>query len=155
MRVLAKWQRFSRLSGFERSIVIEALAALTATWLGLRLAGFRRWKSVLKWLAPSLREGNNNPVAISCARVILRMESAAARNLFFRPNCLERSMVLWWLLMSRSIAAELRVGARKDAQTFEAHAWVEYGGAVLNDVEESLHFVPFDGPIASVGTPLH
>ena len=64
-------------------------------------------------------------------------------------------MVLWWLLMSRSIAAELRVGARKDAQTFEAHAWVEYGGAVLNDVEESLHFVPFDGPIDSVGTPLH
>jgi hypothetical protein len=156
LKILVKWQRFSRLPGFERGIVIEALAALIATWLGLRLAGFRRWKSVLAWLAATERDENGTPAGIDCAQVILRMESAAARNLFFLPNCLERSMVLWWLLMNRGIAAELHVGARKDAERFEAHAWVECGGTVLNDAEEThLHFVPFDGPIASVETPVN
>lgn len=154
--MLAKWQRFSRLTGFERGIVIEALAGLTATWVGLRLAGFRRWKSALTWLAAPRRDENSGAAGVGCAQVVLRMESAAARNLFFRPNCLERSMVLWWLLMNRGIAAELRIGARKDGQRFEAHAWVECGGTVLNDADEThLHFVPFDGPIASVETPVN
>lgn len=156
MKILAKWQRFSRLTGFERGIVIEALAALTATCLGLRLAGFGRWKCVLTWLLATQRDENGAPAGIGCAQTILLMESAAARNLFFRPNCLERSMVLWWLLMKRGIAAELRVGARKNAQRFEAHAWVACDGIVLNDAEEThLHFVPFDGSIASVETPVN
>ena len=52
----------------------------------------------------------------------------------------------------RGIAAELRVGARKDAGRFEAHAWVESSGVVLNDTSEShLHFVPFDGPVSCHG----
>jgi Transglutaminase-like superfamily len=149
-----KWQTFSRLSGFERGAAIEASVALAITWLGLRLAGFRRWKSVLEWLAP-----RNSAVALASpesetARAIARMEAAAARNLFFRPNCLERSLVLWWLLCSRGIRAELRIGARKQARTFEAHAWVESGGSVIGDPGEThLHFAPFDGPIASLEPP--
>jgi len=59
--------------------------------------------------------------------------------------------VLWWLLRRRGIAAELRIGARKEFDRFEAHAWVEADSAVLNDATaEHRHFVPFDGPI----TPL-
>ena len=57
------------------------------------------------------------------------MEDAAARNLFFHTNCLEQSLVLWWLLRRRGIAADLRIGARKDSDRFEAHAWVEFDSA--------------------------
>jgi hypothetical protein len=149
--MMERWHRFWRLSGFERGVVIEATGALLATWLGLRLAGFRRWKSVLAWFAPS-------PNAIAplqgasekeSAQVIARMEATAARNLFFSTNCLEQSLVLWWLLRRLGIAAELRIGARKEVGRFEAHAWVEVGGAVLNDTNAvHHHFVPFDGPIS-------
>ena len=41
--------------------------------------------------------------------------------------------MLWWLLRRRGIAAELRIGARKEFERFEAHAWVEVDSAVLND----------------------
>jgi hypothetical protein len=59
--------------------------------------------------------------------------------------------VLWWLLRRRGIATELRIGARKEFERFEAHAWVEVDAEVLNDASaEHQHFVPFDGPI----TPL-
>src|SRR5271156_6987089 len=149
------WRGFWRLSGFERGIALEAAAGLTVTWLGLRLAGFRRWKSLLGWLAPRVVNdaGSSNVSLEETARQIARMEEAAARNLFFGTNCLEQSLVLWWLLRMRGIAAELRVGARKDSGRFEAHSWVEFDGKVLNDAgEEHLHFVPFEGPIIPMET---
>ncbi len=150
-----RWRGFLRLSGFERGVVLESMAGLAATWLGLRLAGFRRWKNALDWLAPRVNSEALAPEAslAKSARVIARMEAAAARNLFFSTNCLEQSLVLWWLLRLRGIAAELRVGARKDSGRFEAHSWVEFDGKVLNDAGgEHLHFVPFEGPIIPMET---
>ena len=154
--MMQRWHRFWQLSGYERGVVLEAAGGLLATWLGLRLAGFRRWKNVLAALAPSpnttARQANaSQPSQRDAAQTIARMAAAATRNFFFNTNCLEQSLVLWWLLRRRGIAAELRIGARKEFERFEAHAWVEADSAVLNDATaEHRHFVPFDGPI----TPL-
>jgi hypothetical protein len=149
------WRGFWRLNGYARGLVLEAAAALAATWLGLRLAGLQRWKAALAWFLPSatIPAGPIDPDLIHSAREVARLEQAAARHLFFRANCLEQSLTLWWLLRRRGIEAELRVGARKEAERFEAHAWVEFRGVVLNDsAEHHLHFVPFDGPITSPET---
>lgn len=152
-RTTETWHRFWRLSSFERRVVLEAAAALVATWFGLRLAGFRRWQAALAWLAPSLAACNTEQSLADSARMITRMEQSAANHLFFRANCLEQSLTLCWLLHRRGIAAELRIGARKDAGRFEAHAWVESSGVVLNDTSTShLHFVPFDGPVGAMET---
>jgi hypothetical protein len=151
--MMQRWHRFWRLSGYQRGLALEAGGGLLATWVGLRLAGFRRWKNVLAWLAPSLNTTARQADALQrqSAEAIARMAAAAARNFFFETNCLEQSLVLWWLLRRRGIAAELRIGARKEFERFEAHAWVEVDSAVLNDASaEHRHFVPFDGPI----TPL-
>jgi Transglutaminase-like superfamily len=151
---MGTWRRFWRLSGFERDIALEAAACLPATWVGLRVAGFRRWKSLLGWLAPRVVPDAASNVSLEeTARQIARMEEAAARNLFFGTNCLEQSLVLWWLLRIRGIAAEMRFGARKEANRFEAHAWVEFQGAILNGPgEESIDFVPFEEKARSMGT---
>jgi hypothetical protein len=156
------WRGFWRLSGPSRGVALEATAGLAATWLGLRLAGFRRWKGVLVRLSPPRagRAGQDasweksDPIAI--ARGIARIQEAVSRHLIFHANCLERSLVLWWLLRRRGIPAELRIGARKLAGRFEAHAWVELGNVVLNDSgEEHRHFAPFDGSIVSMETQPH
>jgi len=147
------WHRFWRLSGFERGVTLEAAAVLVATRVGLRLAGFRRWQAAVAWLMPSEAAYNTEQDVVNSARAIARMEQSAANHLFSRANCLEQSLALWWLLRRRGIAAELRIGARKDAGRFEAHAWVESSGIVLNDTSEShLHFVPFDGPASAMET---
>lgn len=150
----AKWRGFSQLTGFERAALAEACAGLVVTWPGLRLAGFRRWKTVLHWLSPGLPAAECSPqTAAQTAWIVARMEAAAARNLPFRTSCLDNSLVLSWLLMRRGIAAELRIGARHDGGKFEAHAWVECGGNVVNQPDEAhLHFAPFDGPIVSAKT---
>jgi hypothetical protein len=151
---MAAWRSFWRLTGFERRIALEAAAGLTATWVGLRLAGFRRWKRTLERLLPtkgSAATANSSLEEITS--ITVRMEEAAARNLFFGTNCLEQSLVLWWLLRRRGVAADLLIGARKDANRFEAHAWVEFRGAVLNsNGEEHLHFVPFAEQATWTGT---
>jgi len=151
--MIERWHKFWQLSGYERGVALEAAGGLLATWVGLRLAGFRRWKNVLARLTPFPNTTARQVEASQpeAAQTIARMAAAAARSFFFSTNCLEQSLVLWWLLRRRGIAAELRIGARKEFERFEAHAWVEVNTAVLNDTNaEHQHFVPFDGPI----TPL-
>ncbi len=152
---MATWRSFWRLTGFERRIALEAAAGLTVTWIGLRLAGFRRWKRLLERL--SLMEGSDAAAANSpleeITNITVRMEEAATRSLFLVTNCLEQSLVLCWLLRRRGVAADLLIGARKGANRFEAHAWVEFRGAVLSSSgEEHLHFVAFEGQATRMGT---
>jgi len=47
------------------------------------------------------------------------------------------SLTLWWLLARRGIKAEFRIGVRTLTGVFESHAWVEYDGHVLNEVEHA------------------
>jgi Transglutaminase-like superfamily len=148
------WNRFWRLSGFERGVALEASVVMTASWVGLRLAGFRRWKSALDGLAPPTTPAQvSERDQLDAASRIARVQHSVARRLFFQPNCLEQSLTLLWLLQTRGIAAELRLGARKEAGRFEAHAWVERNGEVLTEAGENhRHFVPFDGPLGSMET---
>jgi hypothetical protein len=48
-----------------------------------------------------------------------------------RALCLEQSLALTWLLRRRGVPAELRIGVQP--RPFYAHAWVEVGGAPLNE----------------------
>jgi len=148
------WHRFWSLRADSRRLILEAAAALAATWVGLRVLGFRRWKSIFAWFA-SRRVGRARAAesaALGAAGAIARLADGAARHLFFRTNCLERSLVLCWLLERRGIGSQLRLGGRKEGGRFEAHAWVEVGGSVVNDVHEPhLHFAPFGKALTSLG----
>ena len=152
------WLGFWRLSRRSRGVALEAALALAVTWAGLRLVGFRRWKTLLVRLAPPKPDATQplGQARIETAREIARIQQAVSRHLVFNASCLEQSLVLWWLAARRGIPAELRIGARKQAGRFEAHAWVELGNLVLNDSGEAhLHFAPFDGSIISMETQPH
>jgi hypothetical protein len=152
------WLGFWRLGRRDQGLALEAAVTLAATWVGLRLVGFRRWKTLLVRLAPPKPDATQplGPARIETAREIARIQQAVSRHLVFNASCLEQSLVLWWLAARRGIPAELRIGARKQAGRFEAHAWVELGNLVLNDSGEAhLHFAPFDGSIISMETQPH
>jgi hypothetical protein len=143
------------LTSFERVALLEAAAGLTATWMAFRLVGFRRWKGIAERFARAAgtKSATEVDTKAQAGQDVARMTAAAARYLPFRTNCLEQSLVLWLLLRRRSIAADLKIGARKEANRFEAHAWVEFEGCVAEGASEGhLHFVPFEGSLASVET---
>jgi hypothetical protein len=84
------------------------------------------------------------------AEIITNAASSAEHHGLGTPNCLERSLTLWWLLRREGIEGELHFGARKSESRFEAHAWVELRGIVLNDSPTvHKHYARFDAPIAT------
>lgn len=84
------------------------------------------------------------------ALAVARWRAAAARHLILKTNCLDRALTLWWLLRRRGVAADLRIGARKEGGRFEAHAWVEVGRVVLDEASgEGSDFEPFESRFVS------
>jgi hypothetical protein len=75
---------------------------------------------------------------------VKRIESAVAMAGALYPGrakCLEQSLVLYYLLRSQGVGANYRQGVQPFP--FQAHAWVEYRGEVVNDVpEHARQFTP-------------
>ena len=132
-------------------MALEAAATLALTGLALRIVDFRRWQGLLARTAPNPpRLGDVSESLLDRCRRIARIQRSVAGRLPFQTNCLEQASVLWWLLRRRGIAAEMRIGARKEAARFEAHAWVEVGGVRFSEAGEGHpRFIPFDRPIGS------
>ena len=124
---------------------------LPLTKVGLRMMGFRRWKQLIEHFSSARGKGILEPASqLEMAERITRAAHSAERHGLGTPNCLERSLTLWWLLRREAIDGELHIGARKIESRFEAHAWVELRGLVLNDnMDVCKHYARFDAPIAA------
>ena len=71
--------------------------------------------------------------------------SAVARRT--SAACLTRSLALNWMLARHGYAAQLRIGVRQAGAAVDAHAWIEYGGAVLADGGCSTSaYMPLESP---------
>jgi transglutaminase-like putative cysteine protease len=108
----------------------------------LRAFGLRR---TVRWVrrvvgdrADAVRPGMITDVAHAVAK--------AAAFYPGRAQCLEQSLVLYWVLRRRGVEARLRVGVQPFP--FTAHAWVEHNGHPINEQED---FVTQLAPFPSFG----
>jgi len=151
--MIDRCRKFLRLSRSGRKLFVQALFLLPVTALALRLLNFKSVRSALASLAPF--DDTLGQEAVKGWRQIsitARMVSAAARYGLCHANCLQQALVLWWLLRRQGIESDLRIGVRKTADCFEAHAWVERLGFVLNENEGVYQrFAAFDHPIVAAG----
>lgn len=137
------WQKFRQLPGQERSVLLAALVLLPGVRVGLRTLGLRRVLALLDGshgagsVAQASTRGPSVAVPLSGAnrvgRALRTARLVAVAAHFAGGTCLARSIVLASLLERQGIPADLRVGVRKKPNGFEAHAWVEACGMVLND----------------------
>jgi hypothetical protein len=134
MSFSAKWEKFQRLTLSEKWMILVAMILLPVTATGVRIFGVKRWKSILFGLSPLKPARVTNDADL--ARNIAWLVTVAAWNGPYRANCLQRSLTLWWLLRRRGIESELRIGMQKEDGEVRGHAWIEYGGIVLNDIED-------------------
>jgi hypothetical protein len=148
-----KWQRFRKLPTSQKNTLLWAFVLVPITRMALPLLGFQRWRSILAKAAP--RRARLQPVTAESlveARTAARMVAAASREGLIHGQCLEKSVVLWFLLSRRRVPAELRIGVRQATKGFEAHAWVEVQGTIVNDSDDVLqNYVSFKEDIASLG----
>lgn len=144
------WIRFCKLSSRERRDFFLGLLLLSAVAVGLRVFKFRSVQRTLeKWYGDgALTDDRDEATVFAEVRSASRMVDAASRRGIVHGNCLSRSMALWWLLRRRGAPANLRIGARKIGNQFEAHAWVEMAGRAINDSDDvQTRYAPFAGPV--------
>lgn len=144
------WKTWRQRTWIERCRLTQALIFLPLVSVGLRLLGFRRLQRLLergmpKEVVSKKRASTGNDLVLTECRNIAKMVDIAAGHSPIAATCLQRSLVLWWLLGREGFASDLRLGAKKAEDLFEAHAWVEYDGFVLNDSEDvQQRFATFD-----------
>lgn len=142
-----RWARWRALPAADRSLLLHFAATLPLCTLSLRLLSLRRTLNLLTTFtrhrvpSPALAE---SPQTVEALRHAAQMLTLAASALPVHTTCLHRSVTLWWYCHRRGIACDLRLGVRPTGAAFQAHAWVEYRGAVINDDPSTpLRFAPF------------
>ena len=150
-----RWRRFRVRPPEDRALILRAALLLPLTEVGLRALGFQRCRQLAEKLflpappSPTLSPALQRETALRILRAVRSAELHGPSH----PNCLERSMTLWWMLRRRGIEGELHIGARKEGARLEAHAWVELGGEVLNDgADVHAHYARFDAPLAAAAS---
>lgn len=121
-----KWRRFRKRPQEERALILRAMVLLPLTGIGLRVFGFRRWKQWIEQFSLSACAPRASEPAIQLEMAVRAVRAVRSGELHgpVTPNCLERSMTLWWLLRRDGIEGKLHIGGRKNGSCFEAHAWV-------------------------------
>lgn len=145
------YYRWQQLSWPERKLLLQALFFLPLMPVGLSFLSFMDWKAFLLRFTPlvdtrtqSAKNTGTDGAAHQQAVTSTQMVAVACRLYANSPTCLHHSLTLWHLLRCQGIDSTLQIGARKEAGQFAAHAWVEYGDIVLNDVADIRQlFVPF------------
>ncbi len=109
------------------SILLRAWVWLLRVDLLLRTRPFARVQVTMeRWSKP--RRALPPEQAWEQIRRYQRFVILAARLHLYPMRCLRQSLALQVMLGGQGIATTLRIGVRKEAEQFWAHAWLEYEG---------------------------
>ena len=112
-------------------VALEALGYLTVSQVAILLpAGLLLSPAVRQALGPA---GEGRSTRFVEAQRLVRVSNVLLRFWPFNSRCLQRSLVVLWLLRRRGIAAELKIGVRWEEVALLGHAWVEVAGRPVND----------------------
>jgi hypothetical protein len=129
----------SKARAFRMPSVLVCGAAIFAVKLSLRIRGFG---GTLTWIR---RRVEATSTIAADTDTVRRAERAVATAGAFYPGralCLEQSLALYLVLRSQGVAVTYCQGVQ--FHPFQAHAWVEYEGEVINDVAPHVkHFARF------------
>ena len=131
-----------------RKLFVQAFFLFPWVALGLKLFGFRHTQKAMEGLFPLAAKRLESNECHAVISTTARQVSGTAHYCQPWSNCLKKSLVLWGLLRQKGIDSELCIGVRRETAPFEAHAWLECQGYILNEMPEvHQHFAVFDQSI--------
>jgi len=107
-------------------VAVESVVTLAWVRLLLRFAPRRVLRGVLE------HRGEGRPAD----QDVMAIFRSTVERVPFAHNCMHRSLALQRMLARRGTAAQLRIGIGAKPNLFPGHAWLECGGAVINDDPE-------------------
>lgn len=126
------WRKVWQLNSLQWRCFAGSLVILPLIDISLRLAGYRRTRSMLATLGKSKSVLKPDADVDQVAEQMARVVSIVGRRSPWSTTCLRQALMLWFLLTRRGIGCELRVGVESSLTSgFAAHAWVELHGRVL------------------------
>ncbi len=132
------------LSLSDWAVFFPAWLMLLVVDLGLRVLPFPRVRKLVASSKQPGRAASQRDVRLELCRLEWLVD-IAARNHLYPMTCLRQALTLQWLLARRGVAADLRIGVRKQAGALEAHAWVECAGQAIRSAETVDVFAPLVG----------
>lgn len=115
----------------ERRIVLCLLLELPLVAALLRVAGYVRSRRWLEMLSERSMRRPATALELQQAHRLAELAAIAGARGAFAASCLRQSLLVYWRLRRQGFAPCLRIGVRKDAGAFDAHAWVELQGEAL------------------------
>lgn len=131
-----RWDRWRRLTPSERALLLHFIATLPLCAALLRMFSLRRTLTLLMWVTRPRRLPHSfaDPAhTVEALRHDAQILALAAAVIPLHMTCLPRSVTFWWYGYRCGVTCDLRLGVRRAGVPFQAHAWVEYNGAVVND----------------------
>jgi hypothetical protein len=145
--LLRKILTLAGLSWKERSLLVQAFILLPLVAFSLQLWGMQRTQKALSQFS-SQAISMSSEALLTQVQKTARIVGMATQYSQLWTNCLKKSLVLWFLLHRQGIVSELRIGVRRESGEFQAHAWVEYQGIILNDTPNvRSSYAMFESPI--------
>ena len=118
--------------------VLKSGFMIVALKASLKVRGYKR---TVEWIRRRVERvpvrADVDPTVVKAAEWWVAMAAAFYPG---RAECLERSLVLYYVLRRQGVAVRYCHGVRPSLLT--AHAWIEYGGEVVNDVPEHVKEFP-------------
>jgi len=120
----------------EKSLAIRAGLLIPVIEIWMRRTSFQRCQRGLlrlaRWLPPYTRRDMSPAQAQKIAKLVALGNT---RYSLYRADCLTTSLAIQYVITRLGGHAELCLGVRTLAGQFEAHAWVEYEGVPLDQLE--------------------
>jgi hypothetical protein len=127
--------RLCKLSNRDRWLLFQSFLLLPAIHYCLALLGYTRLQRQMEKICPLRIQTTplSDATCIVRAQEISLITSIAAQHGVYKAGCLRRSLLTWWFLRWEGIDSQICFGVRLVNQRFEAHAWVEHNGTIVND----------------------
>jgi hypothetical protein len=133
--LMTNLDKLRQLSRQQRGLLFQSVLLLPLIHVALLVLGHYRLRGALEKLfplQPTSTPGSETEI-LAQARATARIVDIVGGHGLYRATCLRRSLLVWWFLRRRGIRSSVSFGVRRLEGRLEAHAWVEYSGAIVND----------------------
>ena len=138
MSIFANWWKLPL-----REKALLARFVFCQPWISfsLRFFGYLRTRDFLSRLIDQTILHQADPDELAQAQRSAELVGIAGRHGLISATCLRQSVLLEYYLKRQGLAAEIKIGVRKENDLFDAHAWVELNGVALAQDDLTHHQV--------------
>ncbi|MEO8001895.1 MAG: lasso peptide biosynthesis B2 protein [Arenimonas sp.] len=135
------FRKWFALTWQEKSLLLQFIFWLPWIAFSLKFFGYLRTRNFLSRHVAKSELHQADTAELARAERIAQLLSIAGRHGFMYATCLRQSVLLEYWLKRQGLAAEIKIGVRKENAMFDAHAWVELNGIPLAQDDLEHHQV--------------